>query len=102
MFIILPPAPPHLLSTVFDSCTIEGGRQTLDRAEWRNVTFLNMKIFYKGGNVVLKNVKFINCTFSFVRDNYARQVLNYAALDQSSLHLGMNTSLGTIIGLNGQ
>jgi hypothetical protein len=50
-------------------------------------------LFYQGGNLILENVKFINCTFDVVRSTKARQVLDYAALDQSSLRLGLTIGL---------
>jgi len=62
-----------------------------------------MKLFYNGGNVVLENVKFINCIFPFKPTDQARQVLDYAALDQSSsLRLGLNFPPRITVGLNGR
>ena len=42
--------------------------QTLDGTHWLGVTFVNMRIRYKGGEVELQNVRFINCTFEFSND----------------------------------
>jgi len=43
--------------------------QTLDGIHWLNgVTFVNMRIRYKGGEVELGAVRFINCTFEFSND----------------------------------
>jgi hypothetical protein len=42
---------------------MKNGGQVLDNGYWRNFTFENMKITYKGGPMALENVTFINCTF---------------------------------------
>jgi hypothetical protein len=100
MFIILPPSPPRLVTMEFDGCVIEKGQQTLDLAAWRNITFVNMKLFYKGGNMILDHVRFVNCTFAFVSNNHSRRVLDYAALNQSSLRVGLNFPPPITVGLN--
>jgi hypothetical protein len=64
------PAPPKLSNNiaiigpaVFVGMVPDAG-QTLDGIHWVDgVTFVNMQIRYDGGEVELKNVHFINCTF---------------------------------------
>ncbi|HUA35392.1 MAG TPA: hypothetical protein VMA09_17410 [Candidatus Binataceae bacterium] len=66
---------------------IIGGQQTLDGALWRNVTLIKMHIIYRGGPLMLSNVKFIDCTFTFARGDNAAVLANYVALGSYSLTL---------------
>jgi hypothetical protein len=42
--------------------------QTLDGIHWYNNVFVNMKIRYDGGEVELRDVRFINCTFEVAQN----------------------------------
>jgi hypothetical protein len=59
----------------------EGANQTLDGIHWKNVTFENMRIKYQGGEVELKNVRFVNCTFDFVSGPNGSRLVDYALLN---------------------
>ena len=65
--------------TVQDS-TLADGVQTLDGIHWASVTFVGMRVIYKGGEVELKNVRFVNCTFEFPESPNAAKLVDYAAL----------------------
>jgi hypothetical protein len=73
---------PYLQGTV-----IEGGMQTLDGFEWQHVIFIGMHIRYKGGEVKLNGVVFINCTFDLQRDKRGARVADYVALDLPTLNI---------------
>jgi hypothetical protein len=65
---------------VFENLFFANGWQTLDRGVWINVVFINMHIKYQGGPVILRNVRFINCTFDSLRAvPHADDILQYAA-----------------------
>jgi hypothetical protein len=49
--------------------------QTLDGIHWINVTFVNMRIRYQGGEVDLRSVRFVNCTFDFPNDPKGNQMI---------------------------
>jgi hypothetical protein len=61
---------------------VEGVRQTLDGIRWRNVIFQNVHIRYEGREVLLENVKFVNCTFDIAPDSRGAQVTDYAILQK--------------------
>lgn len=65
-----------------------GCSQTLDGFVWRGVTFVGVRITYRGGPVILDHVQFVNGTF-VVPNIEPRTIrfLDYAALDMSSLDL---------------
>ena len=60
--------------------------QILDGYTWDGVVFVNGRIGYRGGKVILKNVVFINCTFARVKPGDAGlRILQYAALSEKEL-----------------
>lgn len=61
--------------------------QTLDGIIWKNITFVNTHIIYAGGEVTLENVQFINCTFESPATKQGSQIVEYAALAESSLRV---------------
>lgn len=61
----------------------------LDNVRWKNVAFVNMRIRYLGGDLDLENVIFVNCTFELTPSPKASNLLEYAALDQQKLSVGM-------------
>jgi hypothetical protein len=78
------PLPPPL----FDGTVFQGGRQTLDGIEWRNVTFVQMHISYKGGVVKIEGVRFVNCTFDLPPDPRGAKLAQYVALNGPKLEFG--------------
>jgi hypothetical protein len=59
---------------------VDGVRQTLDGISWTNDVFENIQIRYEGGEVLLENVKFVNCTFDIANSANGVQVTDYAML----------------------
>ena len=53
-----------------------------------NVVFVDSRIIYKGGQVELDNVLFVNCTFEVTPNAHGSQLLEYAALDRKQLSVG--------------
>jgi hypothetical protein len=69
-----------------------GGWQTLDYLAWQDFTFINMHIRYNGGPLVIKNVRFVNCSFIIVPDGNGRIFAESIALAKPRLELAMNDS----------
>lgn len=68
---------------------LHGPSQTLDDIEWQNVTFLDMHIKYLGGKLSLQNVRFVNCTFEFPRNDLGLEFAQYATLEpKNALKIG--------------
>jgi hypothetical protein len=67
---------------------IADARQTLDGFHWKNVTFLNSRVKYAGGEVDLQNVRFVNCTFEFAPVQHAEELANVLALGQKYFFVG--------------
>jgi len=65
--------------------TITNCPQILDGFTWRNVVFINSRILYKGGPVVLDHVVFLNCTFQTQQNDEGIKLLQYAILDENTL-----------------
>ncbi len=42
----------------------EGGNALIDNVHMRNVIWVNVHIYYRGGPVIMENVYFLNCTFT--------------------------------------
>ena len=59
---------------------VEDASQTLDGFGWTNVTFINMRIRYRGGDTELHNVRFVNCTFDFPNDQKGNQMVSDIAI----------------------
>ena len=68
--------------------TIDGCSQTLDGVNWDSAIFVNSRINYRGGPLILHNVIFINCTFDVEGTNSGADLLDYAALGQRELRIG--------------
>jgi hypothetical protein len=58
----------------------KGGGIVLDGVHWRNVAIFGANIIYRGGQVELQNVQFVNCTFEVTRDSNGQKFVNFAAL----------------------
>jgi hypothetical protein len=66
--------------------------QTLDEIVWNNVVFVNARIRYLGGAVMLKNVRFVNCTFD-IQAKVGQPILNYAISQQPDLIIPGSTAV---------
>lgn len=67
---LLPPHSRLFVDNVWvEGLTLVGASQTLDGMHWKDVTFADARIRYEGGEVELKNVRFVNCTFGFISDD---------------------------------
>ena len=64
------------------------GAQTLDGFRWDGVVFVDTLIRYDGGEVELKNTRFIHCTFQMSNNPRSARVATYVALEQSHLQIG--------------
>ncbi|HYL68813.1 MAG TPA: hypothetical protein VEX69_06585, partial [Candidatus Limnocylindria bacterium] len=65
--------------------TLAGAAQTLEGIHWNNVTFLGTRLRYQGGEVDLKNVHFVRCTFGFADGDRSARLATAIALDQLSI-----------------
>jgi hypothetical protein len=77
---------PHPLPSL-QGTVIKGGTQTLDGFDWQHVIFIGMRIKYKGGEVKLDNVVFVNCTFELQKDERGARVADYIALAIPTLNI---------------
>jgi hypothetical protein len=76
---------------------VEGVTQTLDGIHWVEDVFINVRVRYKGGEVQLTNVRFVDCTFDVPPIPRGAQVLNYAILSKPEhLILDQNASTSLI------
>jgi hypothetical protein len=73
---------PKILATTISDGAVANCFQQLDGAAWINMTFINSDIFYSGGAIVLKNVKFIHCKFETYQSEAGFGLLQYAASDK--------------------
>jgi hypothetical protein len=60
-----PATPPEnkLNLPVFTNVAATNGGQKLDGVYWKNSVFINVRVEYDGGPMILDNVRFINCVF---------------------------------------
>ncbi len=83
--IILPPATRLFVDDVHvEGLRFEGASQTLDGIHWKNVTFINTRLRYEGGEVSLSNVRFVRCTFGISTDERGARLASAIALGQTS------------------
>jgi hypothetical protein len=68
--------------------TLDGVTQTLDGVEWKDVTFVNSRIRYRGGDLKLDNVRFVHCTFEVPESSRGAQLADYATLENGALNIG--------------
>lgn len=68
--------------------TLDGVTQTLDGIEWKDVTFVNSRIRYRGGDLKLDNVHFVHCTFEVPSSTRGAQLADYATLESGALNIG--------------
>jgi len=68
--------------------TLDGVTQTLDGVEWKDVTFVNARVRYHGGDLKLDNVHFVHCTFEVPESSRGAQLADYATLENGALNIG--------------
>jgi hypothetical protein len=86
---IMPPLTGSLSENIHvNGSTFIGGTQELDGVHWDDVTFINMRVIYKGGETEMRNVKFINCTFDLPNDINGARIADYVALIETNLRVG--------------
>jgi hypothetical protein len=69
-----------------------GVYQSIEGFHWIDITFINVLIKYGAGDMELRNVRFVNCTFEVVPSERGSQVLEYAILSKpDDLVLGQKT-----------
>lgn len=84
--VLLPPATRLLVDNVrVQNLTIEGAAQTLDGIHWKNVTFVGTRVRYEDGEVDLRNVHFLRCTFGVTTDERGARLASAIALGQGSI-----------------
>ena len=72
-------------SVKVENLTLAGAAQTLDGIHWRDVTFIGTRLRYQGGEVDLRNVHFVRCTFGFANGNRSARLATAIALGQTSI-----------------
>jgi hypothetical protein len=82
--VIFPMGDLSTASRLVNGVTLIGCPVLLDGITWRNVVFINSRVSYNGGAVILENVTFVNCTFDAKRNPNTQKFLQYAALRESS------------------
>ena len=70
-----------------EGLTLVGGAQTLDGIHWRDLMFIRSHIRYQGGELELRNVRFVNCTFEIAKSGRGENVARYITLDSRVLAL---------------
>jgi len=84
--ILLPPSTRLFVDNVrVENLRLEGASQTLDGIHWKNVTFVGTRLRYESGELDLRDVRFIRCTFGFTADERGSRLANAIALGQTSL-----------------
>lgn len=84
--ILLPPHSRLFVENVWvEGLTLIGASQTLDGVHWKDITFANSRIRYQGGEVELRNVRFVNCTFGFATNDRGARLADAIALGPVSV-----------------
>lgn len=68
--------------------TFKGVTQTLDGADWKDVTFVNANIRYRGGAVKLEHVRFVNCSFEVSQSDRGAQFAKSVGLGNDPVNIG--------------
>jgi hypothetical protein len=82
---------PKILEKTISDGVVANCFQQLDGTAWVNMVFLNSEIAYSGGPIVLKNVKFIHCTFHTYQGEAGFGLLQYAASDKTEFEYPKKT-----------
>jgi len=84
--VLLPPASRLFTDGVrVRNITVKGASQTLDGVFWENVTFIGTRLRYDGGEVDLRNVRFIDCTFGMEPNDRGARLATAIALGQTTI-----------------
>ena len=90
--VLLPPSSRAFADNVrVENLIIQGAAQTLDGVRWNNVTFVDTRLRYEGGELDLENVHFVRCRFGFLTDTgeeaagRSARLANAIAQGQSSI-----------------
>jgi hypothetical protein len=79
--ILLPSSSHSLADNVrVENVTIAGAAQTMDGIRWRNVTFINTRLRYDGGELSLQNVRFVRCRFGLPNNARGAQIATAVTL----------------------
>lgn len=84
---LVPPSQVLASGVWVQDLTFVGGAQTLDGIHWRDVMFIRAHIRYQGGELELRNVRFVNCTFEIAKTGRGEEVTRYVTLDSPVLAL---------------
>jgi hypothetical protein len=91
--VLLPPSSRAFADNVrVENLIVQGAAQTLDGVRWRNVTFIDTRLRYEGGELDLENVHFVRCRFGFSTEDdditaRSTRLANAIALGKSSVSL---------------
>ena len=77
----------NLLFSNINIESLNGSYQIIDGVRWHDVAFVGARIIYEGGELELKNVRFVNCTFEVrsIAPVRTKQFIDYAALAKNEL-----------------
>jgi hypothetical protein len=67
---------------------VDGVTQELDGFKWEGNIFINVQIKYNGGEVLLEDVSFVNCTFDFPNSPQGNLFAKYIVLRSLHLRIG--------------
>ena len=82
---LLPPSQVLANDVWVEDLTFVGGTQTLDGVHWRDVMFIRSHIRYLAGELELRNVRFVNCTFEIAKTGRGENLARYITLDSPVL-----------------
>ncbi len=86
--ILLPPSSRAFADNVrVENLTVQGAAQTLDGLHWHNVTFIDTRLRYEGGELDLQDVHFVRCRFGFDTDDRGARLATAIALGETSITL---------------
>lgn len=86
--ILLPPSSRAFADNVrVENLTVQGAAQTLDGLRWHNVTFIDTRLRYEGGELDLQDVRFVRCRFGFDTGDRGARLATAIALGQNSITL---------------
>lgn len=86
--ILLPPSSRAFADNVrVENLIVQGAAQTLDGLRWHNVTFIDTRLRYEGGELDLQDVHFVRCRFGFSTDDRGARLATAIAQGQTSITL---------------